>query len=116
MVLSEFLPSVGDYTDQLVASVSAKKALDAGLGSKADLKVIKLLSESYDKIFDLTEKLSADTDKAEGIEDSLAQAKYYHETIISDMEEIRKEADAIEGYLPDGVLPYPKYEDILFYI
>ena len=32
------------------------------------------------------------------------------------MEEIRKEADAIEGYLPDGVLPYPKYEDILFYI
>lgn len=116
MVLSEFLPSVGDYTDQLVASVSAKKALDAGLGSKADLKVIKLLSESYDKIFDLTEKLSADTDKAEGIEDSLAQAKYYHETIISDMEEIRKEADAIECYLPDGVLPYPKYEDILFYI
>ncbi len=116
MVLSEFLPSVGDYTDQLVASVSAKKALDAGLGSKADLKVIKLLSESYDKIFDLTEKLSADTDKAEGIEDSLAQAKYYHETIISDMEEIRKEADEIEGYLPDGVLPYPKYEDILFYI
>ncbi len=116
MVLSEFLPSVGDYTDQLVASVSAKKALDAGLGSKADLKVIKLLSGSYDKIFDLTEKLSADTDKAEGIEDSLAQAKYYHETIISDMEEIRKEADAIEGYLPDGVLPYPKYEDILFYI
>ncbi len=116
MVLSEFLPSVGDYTDQLVESVSAKKALDAGLGSKADLKVIKLLSESYDKIFDLTEKLSADTDKAEGIEDSLAQAKYYHETIISDMEEIRKEADAIEGYLPDGVLPYPKYEDILFYI
>ncbi len=116
MVLSEFLPSVGDYTDQLVASVSAKKALDAGLGSKADLKVIKLLSGSYDKIFDLIEKLSADTDKAEGIEDSLAQAKYYHETIISDMEEIRKEADAIEGYLPDGVLPYPKYEDILFYI
>ncbi len=116
MVLSEFLPSVGDHTDQLVASVSAKKALDAGLGSKADLKVIKLLSGSYDKIFDLTEKLSADTDKAEGIEDSLAQAKYYHETIISDMEEIRKEADAIEGYLPDGVLPYPKYEDILFYI
>ncbi|MCR5406236.1 MAG: glutamine synthetase III [Lachnospiraceae bacterium] len=116
MVLSEFLPSVGDYTDQLVASVSAKKALDAGLGSKANLKVIKLLSESYDKIFDLTEKLSVDTDKAEGIEDSLAQAKYYHETIISDMEEIRKEADAIEGYLPDGVLPYPKYEDILFYI
>ena len=90
--------------------------MDAGLGSKADLKVIKLLSESYDKIFDLTEKLSADTDKAECIEDSLAQAKYYHETIISDMEEIRKEADAIEGYLPDGVLPYPKYEDILFYI
>jgi glutamine synthetase len=116
MVLSEFLPSVGDYTDQLVASVSAKKALDSKIGSKADMKLIELLSESYDKIFDLAEKLSADTDKAEGIDDSLTQAKFYHETIISDMEELRKEADAIEGYLPDGVLPYPKYEDILFYI
>ena len=116
MVLSEFLPSVGDYTDQLVASVSAKKALSDKLSSKADMKIIELLSDSYDKIFDLTEKLGADTIKAEGLEDSLEQAKYYHETIISDMEEIRKEADSIEGYLPDGVLPYPKYEDILSYI
>ena len=116
MVLSEFLPSVGDYTDQLVASVSAKKALDDKLSSKADMKLIELLGGSYDKIFDLTQKLIDDTDKAEDIDDSLTRAKFYHETIITDMEEIRKEADAIEGYLPDGVLPYPKYEDILFYI
>ena len=116
MVLSEFLPAVGDYTDQLVASVSAKKALDPKFGNKADIKMIELLSDSYDKIFDLVEKLKADTDKAEDISDSLTQAKFYHETIISDMEEVRKEADEIEGYLPDGVLPYPKYEDILFYV
>ena len=116
MVLSEFLPSVGDYTDQLVASVSAKKALNDKLSSKADMKLIELLGGSYDKIFDLTQKLIDDTDKAEDIDDSLTRAKFYHETIITDMEEIRKEADAIEGYLPDGVLPYPKYEDILFYI
>ncbi|MBR6486051.1 MAG: glutamine synthetase III [Lachnospiraceae bacterium] len=116
MIISQFLPAVGEYVDGLIASVSAKKALDASLTSKADMKVIKLLSDSYDKIFDLTEKLSKDTDKAEGISDSLKQAKFYHETVITDMDKIRSVADEIEGYIPAEYLPYPKYEEILFYV
>ncbi|MCR5001273.1 MAG: glutamine synthetase III [Lachnospiraceae bacterium] len=116
MVLTQFLPAVGEYADQLTASVTAKSALDSHLGSKADMKLIRLLSDGYDKLFDLVSKLAEDTEKAEAMDDSLAQAKFYHETIIADMEQIRKVADPLEGYLPDGVLPYPKYEEILFYV
>ena len=116
MVLTQFMPAVGEYADQLTASVTARSALDSHMGSKADMKLIRLLSDGYDKLFDLTCKLSEDTDKAEAMDDSLAQAKFYHETIIADMEQIRKIADSLEGYLPDGVLPYPKYEEILFYV
>ena len=116
MVLSQFLPAVGSYTDQLVESVSAKKALDPALASKADMTIIKKLSESYDRIYELTDKLEADTAKVESIEDSLEQAKFYHDTIIADMDEIRAIADAVEGYLPDGILPYPTYEQMLFYV
>ena len=53
---------------------------------------------------------------AESIIDMLEAAKYYHETIIPDMEEIRVIADLTEGYLPDDVLPYPNYEQLLFSI
>ena len=116
MVLTQFLPAVGEYADQLTASVTAKSALDSHLGSKADMKLIRMLSDGYDKLFDLVSKLSEDTDKAEAMGDALEQAKFYHDTIIADMEQIRKVADPLEGYLPDGVLPYPKYEEILFYV
>ncbi|MCR5002677.1 MAG: glutamine synthetase III [Lachnospiraceae bacterium] len=116
MVLTQFLPAVGEYADQLTASVTAKSALDSHLGSKADMKLIRMLSDGYDKLFDLVSKLSEDTDKAEAMDDALEQAKFYHDTIIADMEQIRKVADPLEGYLPDGVLPYPKYEEILFYV
>ena len=116
MVLTEFMPAVGEYADQLTASVTAKTSLDSHLGCKADMKMIRILSDGYDKLFDLVGKLSEDTDKAESMEDSLAQAKFYHDEILKDMEQVRSLADSLEVYLPDGILPYPKYEDILFYV
>ena len=116
MVVSQFLPALGEYTDGLVASVTAKKALDPKLQAKADMKLIKLLSDSYDRIFELVEKLEEDTKKAEKTEDSLKQAAFYHDVIISDMNEVRAVADSVEGYIPGEYLPYPKYDEILFYI
>ena len=53
---------------------------------------------------------------AEGTEDTLAQASYYHENIIPVMEELRSYADAAEEYIPDELLPYPTYEKLLFSI
>ena len=81
-----------------------------------DMKIIRILSDGYDRLFDLVGKLSEDTDKAESMENSLAQARFYHDEILKDMEQVRSVADSLEVYLPDGILPYPKYEDILFYV
>ena len=80
------------------------------------MKLIRMLSDGYDKLFDLVCKLGEDTDKAEAMDDSLEQAKFYHDGILADMEQVRSVADSLEVYLPDGILPYPKYEDILFYV
>ena len=43
-------------------------------------------------------------------------SRYYHDTILADMEEIRAVADKAEEYIPDDILPYPNYEKLLFYI
>ena len=50
------------------------------------------------------------------MDDALELAKFYHETIIEDMEAIRKVADAAELLMPSDALPYPSYSDMLFYV
>ena len=62
----------------------------------------------------MTEKLHEDTLAAEKMEDPLETAKFYHETILPAMDEIRKVADEAETILPDELLPYPAYEQLLF--
>ena len=52
--------------------------------------------------------------KAEGISESQEAANFYHETIIPDMDGIRVYADQAEEFIPDGYLPYPTYEELLF--
>ena len=58
----------------------------------------------------------ADTDKAESMDADIDQAKFYHDVIVTDMEKVREFADAAEPLIPEGYLPYPTYEQILFYV
>ena len=46
--------------------------------------------------------------------DVLEAAKFYHETILADMDTLRALADETETYLPDDILPYPSYDELLF--
>ena len=50
------------------------------------------------------------------MEEDINKAKFYHEVIVSDMEKIREAADMAEPLIPEGYLPYPTYEQILFYV
>ena len=59
-------------------------------------------------------KLAEDTAKAEQIGDILEQAKFYHETILAEMDELRSWTDSAEAIIPDEYLPYPTYERMLF--
>ena len=115
MVNKEFLPALLSYTDEVTCAVANRKAV-VDLPCTKEIKLITALSDSYEKISELEEKLEKDTVKAEAMEDALALAHFYHDTILSDMEEIRKEADAAESLLPSDALPYPSYADMLFYV
>ena len=115
MLYHEFMPAVMLYSDDVAASIVAKKEA-AGIASKAQGALLTKLTDAYDELTALTEKLVADTDKVEGIEDLLEAANFYKDVIIPDMEAIRAVADATEVILPADVLPYPTYADMLFYV
>ena len=113
MVECQFLPALMKYTDQLIASIKGKQCI-ATLPCKAETSLLTRLSAAYDDLYTMTEKLHEDTLAAEKMEDPLETAKFYHETILPAMDEIRKVADDAETILPDELLPYPAYEQLLF--
>ena len=114
MVRRDFLPALMTYTDEVAASISAKKAVLATLPCTAQEKLLTTLSGYYEAIFTAEEKLEADLATAEGMSDQPALSLFYHETILSDMDAVRSAVDAAETYIPDSILPYPNYEKLLF--
>ncbi len=116
MVYHQFLPGVESYLNDLSDTIIKKKQALAGVSCKSEEKALKIVSDYYDSIYELADKLKSDTAKAESIADELEQANFYKVTIISDMEALREIADATEEIIPEDVLPYPSYGKILFYV
>ena len=113
MLRKEFLPALSEYCDTLTSSIVSKKEA-ASLPCTAETKLLTKLSDLQEKIYDLLDTLDADVATAEGISGSKEAADYYYETIIPDMDSIRVYADQAEEFIPDGYLPYPTYEELLF--
>ncbi len=116
MVIKQFLPALMKYEDEVSASVIAKKSVSASIPTGAKEKLLGCLAASYEAITAKVEKLAADTEKAESISEVLEQAKFYHDVVFADMEDLRASYDEVEPLLPEGMLPYPTYEEILFYV
>ena len=116
MVNHQFLPALMKYIDTVSNSILQKKQVSADLPVTAETKLLKKLSDGYEKIYDWVEKLKEDTDATEKIADSIENAKAYHDVVIADMEALRVVADEMETLIPSDVLPYPSYEDMLFYV
>jgi glutamine synthetase len=116
MVSHQFEPALMKYMDEVSDSIIKKKKVDSSLPCDVQTKLLKTLSKGYEKIAAAAEKLSEDVEATEKISDSLAQAKGYHEVVLEDMADLRKVADAMEPLIPTDMMPYPTYEDILFYV
>ncbi|MDO4291630.1 MAG: glutamine synthetase III [Eubacteriales bacterium] len=114
MVLRDFLPALMTYTGQVSDAVASKKAVLPDLLCPSQEKLLSKLSGYYEDIYAAEEKLAADTASAEHMEDALETARFYHDTILADMEALRSAADVAETYIPDSILPYPNYEKLLF--
>lgn len=114
MICREFLPALMEYTDKIASSLRAKKALLPELSYSSQEQLLEKLSVYYEEIFRAEEKLEADTAKAEALTEMQEAAVFYYETVLSDMNALRKAADSVEKYLPDEILPYPNYEKLLF--
>ncbi|MCR4961883.1 MAG: glutamine synthetase III [Lachnospiraceae bacterium] len=116
MVRKQFLPAVQDYCDEIADSIITKKEISASIPTGAQEKLLSKLSESYEKISELVDRLGEDTKEAETIADPMEQARFYRDHVVEDMAALRAVMDPTEELIPDELLPYPTYGQMLFYV
>lgn len=116
MVQKELLSSVFSYIGDLASTGLQKKEFMPSVSTRAEEKVVAALSEKADSLSDLLETLKELTAKAEAMEDYLEAGKFYHDSILPVMEKIRLLANGAEALIPDDLLPYPTYDQLLFYV
>ena len=112
MMTKDLLPALMEYTGHTADAVSKKQAL--GLSSDCDLSLLHELSSLYESITDGTNSLSLALSDASHIEDPMELAAFCHQQILTKLESIRTSADRAESLIPDSLLPYPTYDQLLF--
>jgi glutamine synthetase len=116
MMYHDFMSAVTKYMDDTAEHIVRKKTVSKDIPVTAEENMLKTIASKYESLAAAVLKLEEDIAKAEKISDELKKAKFYHDPVLSDMEEVRKYADYIEQYIPDSYLPYPTYSKILFYV
>ena len=117
MIQKQVIPSVYTYVEKLADTAAAKKSVVADISVASEAALISKLSTLADTMAKDLETLKADTAKAlASSNDVLACSKAYQGTILEDMEVLRKSADEAEALIPDELLPYPTYDELLFSI
>ena len=113
MVRKDFTSGLLGYMKDLTEESTQKKALLGEEGGAYETGILKKLDTLSGEIGTALGKLTEDTAKAEKRE-GLEGARYYHDVILTDMENLRSYVDAAEIYVPEKYLPYPTYGELLF--
>ena len=115
MVRKDLTDGIIAYEKDLTKEVIQKKEVLPGAECALETSVLKTLDSASKEMSDALEKLALDTAAAEKMEDRpLEQARFYQETVLKDMEELRKPADKAEAMIPEKYLSYPTYGQMLF--
>ncbi len=114
MVRKDFTAGLVQYMKDVTNEALKKRDLLPDSRCSYESRILQKLDETSEQILDALDVLEADTKKAEAIEDTLAQAAFYQETILAEMETLRGWTDQAEAIIPDQYLPYPTYEQMLF--
>ena len=114
MLTKDFLPALDTYAGQTAGNAAAKKAIMPTLPLASEEALVTKLTKTYTDLTEGTRDLMALVKEAEGQEDMLTLAKICQTKILAKMEELRLAANEAEALIPDTLLPYPTYDQLLF--
>ena len=110
MIRRQILPAVSSYAADLCDRMATLKA--AGCVTAYETDTSKEVAVLTDSLMKQCQKLAKDMGKVP--EDPWKALAYYHKTILADMNDARKSADALELLVDEQYWPFPVYSDLLF--
>jgi glutamine synthetase len=114
MLTKDFLPAVSAFAGQTAKNAASKKAFLPTLSMPTEEALVTKLTKTYTDLTDGLTQLADLVREAESIDDMQKEAEFCHTQILSRMEALRLTANAAETLIPDTLLPYPTYDQLLF--
>lgn len=112
MAVKQILPAVIEYTGTLSGIIQSLKAVDVTPTVQAELlrDIMSLLNEANAAV----RVLRKVTAEASGIQDNEERAHYYHDHVMTAMDDLRRPIDKLEMLVDKEVWPMPSYGDLIF--
>jgi glutamine synthetase len=112
MVKRQFIPVAVEYATFLADSISSFKAVSVSASTQEAIlkKLGSLLASSYKNLT----KLEGALEKAQAVADTVKKAEAYRDRVVTAMQALRTDVDAIEMIVPADMWPVPTYADLLF--
>ena len=114
MITKDFLPAVSTYAAEVSKNAAAKKSFMAGADTASEEALVEKLSTAYTALTADVAELKTLIDTSFALEDTQKCAEAFHDQVLAKMEEIRTVASDIEALIPDSILSYPTYDQLLF--
>ncbi|CBK74303.1 hypothetical protein CIY_15200 [Butyrivibrio fibrisolvens 16/4] len=114
MVKKDIMAAATDYQYTLAETLNAKAATGLSVDSSVEKKHLERASKLTYEMDERLEKLEADIEKAKELSDTYELAKFHHDVIFADMNELREVVDELETVVPSDIWPYPTYGEILY--
>ena len=117
LALNQIIPAALKYQRQLLEGVSQMKAVlpnEFESLSKAQLDVIREVSERTERIQSFVYEMIEARKRNNHLDDVAKEAKGYCDEVIPYFDKIRYEVDKLELIVDDDLWPLPKYREMLF--
>lgn len=114
MITKDFLPAVSTYTAEVSKNAAAKKSFMAAADTASEEALVEKLSTAYTALTAEVTELKTLIDTSFALEDTQKCAEAFHDQVLAKMEDIRTIASDIEALIPDSILSYPTYDQLLF--
>ncbi len=114
MIRGDILPAVIDFGKFLAEAITSKKSACADIACLAENRLLKRISHLGDTLFTRCEDLSTAISPDNIPADLVQRAKYYRETVLALMNELREVADELETLVSKDYWPYPSYGRVMY--
>jgi glutamine synthetase len=114
MAKKEVIPSIISYVNELASTANSKKALNANLNCELEEGLIDNISNLSSCLYKQLHILQSSVLEVSNQQSTLAEARFYRETVFANMQSLRAVVDELETLVAKKYWSLPTYSQLLY--